>query len=89
MTISRRTVLTLLRISSGTVLPGVVSEPGDAAIDERLELDLDQSQLSERAPHTTHAAEERRQAGVDEMIDERSAPPFGLGVEDAGDLGGD
>lgn len=36
MITSRRTFLTLLRMNSGTVLPGVVSEPGDAAIDERL-----------------------------------------------------
>jgi hypothetical protein len=62
---------------------------GDATIDEGLELRIDQSELAERAPHSTNASEERRKPGVNEMVEERGAPFLGLGVEDAGDLGRD
>jgi hypothetical protein len=61
---------------------------GDATVDERLELEIDQPELTQRAPHPAHAAEERGEASIDEMVEEGGAPLPGLGVEDAGDLGG-
>jgi hypothetical protein len=62
---------------------------GDAAVDERLELDVDQPELAKRAPHAAHPAKERGEAGVDEMIGERRAPLLCLRIEDARDLGRD
>jgi hypothetical protein len=62
---------------------------GDAAVDERLQLEIDHPELTERAPHPAHAAEKRGEAGVDEVVSERSAPFVGLGGEDAGDFGRD
>jgi hypothetical protein len=62
---------------------------GDATIDEGLELEIDQPELTERAPHPADTTEERREAGIDEMVEEGSSPRLGLGVENAGDFGGD